>query len=38
MAKTPEFDWTPPASFYRDPAQFERERREIFARNWILFS
>ena len=38
MAKTPEFDWTPPASSYRDPAQFERERREIFARNWMLFS
>ena len=38
MAKTPEFDWTPPASSYRDPAQFQRERREIFAKNWMLFS
>lgn len=31
-------DWTLPASMYRDPAQFERERREIFARNWSLFT
>jgi phenylpropionate dioxygenase-like ring-hydroxylating dioxygenase large terminal subunit len=32
------FDWTLPASDYRDPAVFERERREIFARNWMLFA
>jgi phenylpropionate dioxygenase-like ring-hydroxylating dioxygenase large terminal subunit len=25
------------ASAYRDPAIFERERREIFAREWLLF-
>ncbi len=31
-------DWTLPASMYRDPAQYERERREIFARNWSLFT
>ena len=28
---------TLPASAYRDPALFERERREIFAREWLLF-
>jgi choline monooxygenase len=28
---------TLPASLYRDPAVFERERREIFAREWLLF-
>jgi choline monooxygenase len=28
---------TLPASAYRDPAVFERERREIFAREWLLF-
>ena len=38
MAKTADFDWTPPASHYRDPAMFERERQEIFAKNWMLFS
>ncbi len=32
------FDWTLPAAAYRDPANFERERQEIFARNWMLFS
>lgn len=30
--------WTLPASLYRDPAHFERERRLIFARNWSLFT
>lgn len=33
-----EFDWTLPSRDYRDPALFERERREIFAANWMLFS
>ena len=33
-----EFAWTLPASAYRDPALYERERQEIFARNWMLFS
>ena len=33
-----DFDWTLPLSSYRDPALFERERREIFAANWMLFS
>ena len=28
---------TLPATAYRDPALFERERREIFAREWLLF-
>jgi choline monooxygenase len=28
---------TLPASLYHDPAVFERERREIFAREWLLF-
>jgi len=32
------FDWTPPSSHYRDPDNFERERKEIFARNWMLFT
>jgi choline monooxygenase len=32
------FDWTLPSQDYRDPAVFERERREIFAKNWMLFS
>lgn len=31
------FDWTLPSKDYRDPALFERERREIFAKNWMLF-
>ena len=33
-------DYTPvdPSKDYRDPALFERERREIFAKNWMLFS
>jgi len=30
--------WTLPASWYRDPALFERERAAIFARNWSLFT
>ena len=34
----PDFDWTLPSRDYRDPAVFERERQEIFARNWMLFS
>ena len=35
-----EFDWTLPASSYRDPALFEGERREIFARpaSWMSWS
>ena len=28
---------TLPASAYRDPSLFERERREIFAREWLLY-
>jgi choline monooxygenase len=28
---------TLPASLYRDPTIFERERKEIFAREWLLF-
>ena len=28
---------TLPASAYRDPAMFERERRDIFAREWLLY-
>ena len=28
---------TLPASAYRDPALFERERRDIFAREWLLY-
>ena len=35
---TEDFDWTLPSKDYRDPALFERERREIFAKNWMLFS
>ena len=35
---TGDFDWTLPSKDYRDPALFERERREIFAKNWMLFS
>jgi choline monooxygenase len=35
---TADFDWTLPSKDYRDPALFERERREIFAKNWMLFS
>jgi len=31
-------DWTLPASMYRDPTQYRHERREIFARNWSLFT
>jgi choline monooxygenase len=34
----PDFDWTLPAQDYRDPALYERERQEIFARHWMLFS
>ena len=30
--------WTLPASLYRDPENYERERQAIFARNWALFS
>jgi phenylpropionate dioxygenase-like ring-hydroxylating dioxygenase large terminal subunit len=37
MAK-PEFNWTSPSQDYRDPAIFERERQEIFAKNWMLFT
>ena len=33
-----DFDWTLPSRDYRDPALFERERQEIFAKNWMLFS
>ncbi len=33
-----EFDWTLPSRDYRDPARYERERQEIFARNWMLFA
>src|ERR1700722_6625996 len=33
-----DFDWTLSASDYRDPALLQRERKEIFARNWMLFS
>ena len=29
---------TLPAAWYRDPALYERERQEIFARNWMLFT
>lgn len=29
---------TLPASLYRDPGLFERERRDIFAREWLLFA
>ena len=32
------FDWTLPSRDYRDPVLFERERQEIFARNWSLFT
>src|SRR5580704_7571470 len=35
---TDDYDWTLPSKDYRDPALFERERREIFAKNWMLFS
>jgi choline monooxygenase len=28
---------TLPASIYRDPVQFEGERREIFAKEWLLY-
>ena len=33
-----EFDWTLPSRDYRDPALYERERQEIFAKNWMLFT
>jgi choline monooxygenase len=29
---------TLPASMYRDPAVYERERRAVFAREWIVFA
>ncbi|SCW55546.1 aromatic ring-hydroxylating oxygenase subunit alpha [Ancylobacter rudongensis] len=32
------FDWTLPASDYCDPALYQRERKEIFARSWMLFT
>ena len=32
------FDWTLPASWYRDPERYERERQAIFRRHWALFS
>ena len=32
------FEWTLPARDYCDPVLFERERQEIFARNWMLFT
>ena len=32
------FDWTLPASWYRDPERYERERQTIFRRHWMLFS
>ncbi|MBB3772183.1 phenylpropionate dioxygenase-like ring-hydroxylating dioxygenase large terminal subunit [Angulomicrobium tetraedrale] len=31
-------EWSLPASAYRDPARFEAERKQIFAKNWLLFS
>jgi phenylpropionate dioxygenase-like ring-hydroxylating dioxygenase large terminal subunit len=31
-------DWTLPASLYRDPDNYQRERQAIFAANWALFS
>lgn len=34
----PDFDWTLPARDYRDPNLYERERQEIFAKNWMLFT
>ena len=30
--------WTLPASWYRDPELYARERQAIFARNWSLFT
>ena len=38
LTTTADFDWTLPSTDYRDPALYERERQEIFARNWMLFS
>jgi choline monooxygenase len=32
------FEWTLPASLYRDPENYERERQLIFASNWALFT
>jgi len=29
----PRLDWTLPASLYRDPQHYERERQSIFAAN-----
>jgi phenylpropionate dioxygenase-like ring-hydroxylating dioxygenase large terminal subunit len=34
----PRLDWTLPASLYRDPQHYERERQSIFAAHWSLFS
>jgi phenylpropionate dioxygenase-like ring-hydroxylating dioxygenase large terminal subunit len=34
----PRLDWTLPASLYRDPQHYERERQSIFAANWSLFT
>lgn len=38
VSATAEPAWTLPASWYRDPDLFERERREVFARHWMLFT
>jgi choline monooxygenase len=34
----PRLDWTLPASLYRDPQHYERERQSIFTANWSLFT
>ena len=34
----PRLDWTLPASLYRDPQHYERERQSILAANWSLFA
>jgi phenylpropionate dioxygenase-like ring-hydroxylating dioxygenase large terminal subunit len=31
-------EWSLPAHAYRDPARFELERKEIFEKNWLLFT
>ncbi len=33
-----DYTWTMPASWYRDPDIFAKERKQIFSKNWMLFT